>query len=496
MQELQLFNSLTKNLQIFKPIKDGYVGMYTCGPTIYDYPTIGNWRTYTLSDILYRTLKYLGYDVKYVMNLTDVGHLSGDNLGDTSQGVDRMSKSAEAQGVDAWAIASKYEKDFLDTFKLLNLVMPDVVCRATDHITEQIELIKKIESKGYTYVIDDGVYFDVAKYEKDGNKYGELSNIDELSVQGTRINPNEQKKDPRDFALWKFFATGQKRHNMQWQSPWGLGFPGWHIECSAMSMKYLGEQFDLHLGGEDLKSTHHPNEIAQAESATGHKPFVKYWVHGAFLQVDGGRMGKSIGNAYTVHDVIKKGIEPIALRYFYLTGKYNSKLNFTWQALESAQSAYHKLIAKVSVVIGDNATQNDLSEIDLNNNQRQHINNDFILSNLAQKYLQQFNDAVCDDLNMPVTVAVIWELIKDKNIDQQSKLYLIAQFDRVLGLNLLQNAKAQMIQKLKTIEDNKNYPPHIIELIKQRKSARAKKDWQTADKLRKQLIELGVNVVD
>jgi len=518
-------NSLTKKREQFVPFKAGYVGMYTCGPTIYSFPTIGNWRTYTLSDVLYRTLKYLGNDVNYVMNLTDVGHLSGDNLGDASQGIDRMSKAAEAEGVDAWVIATKYETDFLATFKILNLVMPNTVCRATDHINEQIELIKRIEAKGYTYTIDDGVYFDVAKYEKDGNKYGELSNIDELNIEGTRINPNEQKKDPRDFALWKFFATGQKRHKMEWQSPWGIGFPGWHIECSAMSMKYLGDQFDFHLGGEDLKSTHHPNEIAQAESATGHKPFVKYWVHGAFLQVNGGRMGKSLGNAYTIHDVLHQGSDPMALRYFYLSGKYNAKLNFTWEALQSAQNSLHKLIEKVAQLqrgagLTESSIENASKSVNTTNDcsagstgsadnaENEHVQNDqglgqhteFIAGEFsdpaANLFVTNFRHAICDDLNMPVALAVIWDLFKTTEVEVSSKLALISDFDKVLGLELMASASAYNAKLNKADLLQNDYSPEIKALIKKRQDARLSKDWATADQIRKQLIDLGVRVSD
>jgi len=343
---MKLFNSLSRQIEDFIPFNDKKVGIYTCGPTVYSFVTIGNWRTYFLGDIVVRALQYLGYETDYVMNITDVGHLTGDNLGDASTGDDRLEKAAVKENKTAWDIANMYTDDFLEGYELLDLRKPKVFCKATDHIAEQIEMVKIIEEKGFVYKTSDGLYFDTAKYETTGNVYGKLSNIDQVK-EGTRVEPNPEKKDPRDFALWKFsypngrdFDSNQDdentRRQMEWGSPWGLGFPGWHIECSAMSRKYLGDQFDIHIGGEDLRSTHHPNEIAQSECATGKKPFVKYWLHGAFLQIDGGRMGKSLGNAYTITDIVNKGFLPEHLRYFYLTGHYRQPLNFTWESLENA----------------------------------------------------------------------------------------------------------------------------------------------------------------
>ncbi|MEK9184093.1 MAG: cysteine--tRNA ligase, partial [Patescibacteria group bacterium] len=340
---MKLYNSLTRKIEDFKPINQPGVGIYVCGPTVYDYVTIGNWRTYALGDLLARTLEYSGYKVDYIMNITDVGHLTGDNLGDADIGEDRIEQAAKLEGKTAWDIAKFYTGDFLAGYKKLNLFQPKKFTKATDHIKEQIDLIKKIEARGFAYKTSDGIYFDVKNYEKAGNKYGELSTLDKIK-EGARIEMNPEKKDQRDFALWKFSpSAGKEKRQMEWDALWGKGFPGWHIECSAMSMKCLGEQFDVHLGGEDLKSVHHPNETAQSEAATGKKPFVKYWLHGAFLLVDGGRMGKSLGNAYTLRDVEKKGFDPMALKYFYLTGHYRKQLNFTWGALEAANNAYQKL---------------------------------------------------------------------------------------------------------------------------------------------------------
>jgi cysteinyl-tRNA synthetase len=316
--DLRIYNSLSKNEEVFKPHLPDTVGVYTCGPTVYDYVTIGNWRTYTLGDLLIRALRLNGYKPTYVMNITDVGHLTGDNLGDADTGEDRLEKASRREGKTAWEIAAFYTDDFLQGYKKLNLTQPKLFAKATDHITEQISLVEQLIARGFAYQISDGIYFDTLSYENAGFTYGELSNL-QMIKEGVRVLINHEKKNPRDFALWKFSTAkegGEKRH-MEWPSPWGVGFPGWHIECSAMSMKYLGAQFAIHVGGEDLKSTHHPNEIAQSQGATGLVPFVAYWMHGAFLQVDGGKMGKSLGNAYSLHDIESHGFSPLALRYFY-----------------------------------------------------------------------------------------------------------------------------------------------------------------------------------
>ncbi|MBU0708283.1 cysteine--tRNA ligase, partial [Patescibacteria group bacterium] len=412
---MKLHDSLLRRKREFKPINPPRVGIYTCGPTVYDYVTIGNWRTYTLGDLVVRVLKYSGYEVDYVMNVTDVGHLTGDNLGDASTGKDRIEEGASREGKTAWEIADHYTRDFLGGYKELNLTAPRLFCKATDHIQEQIELIQSIERKGYTYLISDGVYFDVRAYEKAGNKYGELSTLDQIK-EGARVQPNPEKRDPRDFALWKFSSSGSRRF-MEWESPWSppgstagvMGFPGWHIECSAMSMKYLGQQLDIHIGGEDLQSTHHPNEIAQSEAATGVKPFVKYWLHGAFLRVDGRRMGKSQGNAYTLHDVEGRGFVPLALRYFYLTAHYRSPLNFTWDALQAAQTALFNL--KREMYYWDKP------------------------SDPIPEYDERLLESLNDDLSMPKAIAVVWDLVKS-DYPSSTKHATLLKWENVLGLGL------------------------------------------------------------
>lgn len=460
---MKLYNSLTRKVEEVVPREAGRIGMYTCGPTVYSTATIGNFRTYTLSDILARSLRYLGYDVKHVMNLTDVGHLTGDNEGDASQGDDRLEKAAKKEGKTAWEIAQGYASEFLQQMKMLNIMRPEVICKATDHINEQIAMIERLEKKDFTYRITDGVYFDTLKFEAMGFKYGELSNLDEMQ-KGARLEPNPEKRNPRDFALWKF-SPGGVRRQMEWESPWGVGFPGWHIECSAMSTKYLGEQFDIHVGGEDLRSTHHPNEIAQAEGATGKRPFVATWVHGAFLLVDGGRMGKSLGNAYTVADIVAKGFDPLALRYFYLTGHYRKQLNFTWEGLRAAATALAKLRQ-----IYQAANLDQSQRVSLSSEKMEKI----------ESYQQEFGRALENDLNMPEALAVVWEVAKS-NIPNCDKDDLLTQFDRVLGLNL---------------KDVKEIPVEVEKLIEQRESVRKMRDYVQADKIRADIEKLGYRLED
>ena len=467
---MKLYNSLTRQVEEIVPREAGKIGMYTCGPTVYSTPTIGNFRTYTLSDILVRSLRYLDYEVKHVMNLTDVGHLTGDNEGDSSQGEDRLEKASKKEGRTAWDIAKGYSDEFVEQMKLLNIAMPDVVCKATEHIPEQITMIQKLERKGFVYRIADGIYFDTVKFESMGFKYGELSTLDQIKF-GARLEPNPEKKDPRDFALWKFSPEGGTRRQMEWQSPWGVGFPGWHIECSAMSTKYLGDQFDIHVGGEDLRSTHHPNEIAQAEGATGKHPFVKTWVHGAFLLVDGGRMGKSLGNAYTVSDVVAKGFDPLALRYFYMTGHYRRQINFTWDSLQSAATALAKLRE-----IYQNAKADEGSRTELSVEKMSKIEN----------YQREFDEAIKNDLNMPEALASVWAVAKS-NIPNYDKVDLLTQFDRVLGLNFNKEVDMKIDEKV---------PEQVEKLIEQREAVRKMRNFAEADKIRMDIEKLGYRVED
>lgn len=459
---MNIFNSLSRRVEEFGPLKRKRVGMYCCGPTVYDYAHIGNFRTYTLADLIYRVLKYEGYEVEYVMNLTDVGHLTGDNLGDADTGEDRMEVMAKKQHKSAWDVAKFYTEAFLADFDELNLVRPRLFCKATEHITEQIELVKRLSAKGYAYTIDDGVYFDTSKLAD----YGKLSTLAEIE-EGARVEVNAQKKNARDFALWKFSVPEDKRQ-MEWDSPWGRGWPGWHIECSAMAMKYLGETFDIHAGGEDLRSTHHPNEIAQSEAATG-KPFVKYWVHGAFVQIEGGRMSKSLGNNYRLADLKEKGFSAMALRYLYLTAHYRSPLNFTWSSLAGAQSAYDKLETFVQS-----------SKLNVQSSMRKELSREKLRK--LQKYRERFWQAVGEDLGFPQALAAMWEMLKS-NISDYDKLDLLWDWDSVLGLSLGGAAQEKI-------------PEEVNKVIRERESLRLAGRFVEADSLRMRLAKMGYTIKD
>src|SRR3989344_581820 len=453
---MKLYNTLTRKIEDFVPLDPPRVGMYACGPTVYHFATIANFRTYITSDILLRTLKANGYEVNYVVNITDVGHLTGDNLGDADIGEDKIEKAAKKEGKTVWDIANFYTNAFLKDFEKLNLIKPNVMPKATDHIKEQIELVKKLEGGGFTYKITDGIYFDTVAFEKKtGKKYGELSTMDEIK-EGARVEQNPEKKNPRDFALWKFSEKPGERQ-MEWESPWGLGFPGWHIECSAMSMKYLGETLDIHGGGEDLRQTHHPNEIAQSEAVTG-KLFVRHWVHGAFILVDGKRMGKSLGNAYLVDDLEKRGFDPLVLRYLYLTGNYREIFNFTWESLEAAQNALNNL--------RDMVRDWEAPKIG------------------CAEYEERFMEAVNNDLNPPQALAIMWELVKS-DYPSSAKAESLLKMDKVLGLKL-----DEYIGKPLEI------PAEVQKLVNERENARKAGNFEKSDKLRHEIKKLGFEVED
>lgn len=451
---LKLYNSLTKKLDEFKPINDKQVTMYTCGPTVYDYVQVGNWRTYFLGDLLYRVLSFSGYKVKYIMNLTDVGHLSGDNEGDANTGDDRLEKAAVKEGRSARDIANFYITDFFKGYERMGYKKPKKFTRATDYIQDQIELIRTLEQKGFTYKIIDGVYFDTSKFKD----YGKLSGLTADSIkEGARIEINPEKKHPSDFALWKFSPKDAMRWQ-EWDSPWGIGFPGWHIECSAMAIKELGESIDLHLGGEDLRMIHHQNEIAQSECATG-KKFANYWLHGAFLTVDGGRMGKSLGNAYTLMDVEQKGYDALVLRYFYMSAHYRTPLNFTWEALQGANNALKKLYDLVSGY---------------------HVSDDAVVDS---EYLEKFTHALYDDLNMPKAFSVIWEMLKSETVAEEVKVVTMLKFDEVLGLKLDNFVGYEIPEKIHT-------------LVRTRDAYKKAGIWDKADAVRKEIESLGFAVED
>jgi len=461
MGEFYLTNSLTRKKEKFIPLNPPQVGIYTCGPTVYGYAHIGNLRTYVVADILVRALEHNRFSVNHVMNITDVGHLTGD--GDL--GTDKVEAKAKLEGKTAWDIAKFYTQAFLKDAKSLNLRMVSKLPKATDHIKEQIELVKKLEEKGFTYKTSDGIYFDTRAFEKKtGKKYGELSTLDKIRI-GVRVEENPEKKNPRDFALWKFSEKPGARQ-MEWDSPWGIGFPGWHIECSAMSMKYLGESFDIHVGGEDLLSTHHPNEIAQSEAVSG-KPFVRFWVHATFLQVDGKKMSKSLNNFYTLDNLEEKGFDPLSLRYLYLTAHYRDPLNFTWEALSSAQTALDKLRAQV---LGAKAgkKKTTLSEAE----------------EKGDEFREKFIRAINDDLGTPKALAIFWRMLKS-SLPSEDKYDLALTFDEVMGLNL---------SKVK--EEKVRIPQKVKALLEEREKLRAAGKFKEADIMRKRIDKLGFRIED
>lgn len=451
MAEIYLTNTLGRKKEKFEPIEPGFVGMYSCGPTVYDFSHIGHARTYIFSDILEKTLEYNGLEVKRVMNITDVGHL----VSDSDTGEDKMEKRATRENKTVWEIADYYTKDFLDLAKKVNIKLPELLPKATDHIPEMINLIKKLEEKGFTYKLADGIYFDTSKFPK----YGELTGQTWQQLQdnlkaGARVEMVSGKKYPTDFALWKFSPKNEKRQ-MEWKSPWGKGFPGWHIECSAMSMKYLGETFDLHTGGVDHIQIHHTNEIAQSEAAAG-KKFVNYWLEGEHLLVEGEKMSKSLGNYLRLKDIEDKSFDPIAFRYLVLTAHYNTQLNFTWESLQAAQNALNNLYREVS----------SYSEAKVG----------------CAEFEQQFLKAINNDLDTPKALAVMWDLVKSDYPDS-AKLQSLLKFDEVLGLEL-----AEISGQTATSE--------VDELVKQREKAREEKDFAKSDEIRKQIADKGFEVVD
>lgn len=463
---MKLYNSLTRQLEEFTPTNPPQVKLYACGPTVYDFAHLGHLRKYVMDDILIRTFQQHEYDVAHVQNVTDVGHLASDE--DT--GEDKIEKGARKYSLDVYALAKKFEDYFYYSMDLMNNLRPTIICRATEHIQEMLELVETLEKKGYTYVIEgDGVYFDTSKVKD----YGELAGIDvEQLKAGARVEQVVGKRLPTDFALWKFERPGENRA-MVWPSKWHQrSFPGWHIECSAMSMKYLGDQIDVHTGGIDHIPVHHTNEVAQSESATGKKPFSKYWVHHNFLLVEGEKMSKSKGNFFTIDDVIKKGFEPMALRLLFLSTHYRSEMNFTWENLAGAQTSWLRLKKLVGGMMQD----------------RHKISPQ--LSAVAQKYKQQFMEAMSKDINTPEALAVLWRIVKHDQIAEFEKLELLMQFDQFFGLGLAQ---------IKAIDDEvkiDELPEKARQLLIQRDQARTKKDFVQADALREELEKLGFVVED
>lgn len=456
---LNLYNSLTKKIEEFKPIHKGVVGIYACGPTVYGFTHIGHGRKYVTDDILRRTLEIVEeMKVTHVRNVTDVGHLTSD----ADEGEDKMEKGALREGKTVWEVAEEYTEYFDKVMEELNTLPPTVVCKATEHVPEQIALIEKILANGYGYDTPEAVYFDVTKFADYGKMFNQ--SLEEKTV-GARVEveEGEHKKHPQDFVLWFKRVGKYTNHVMHWNSPWGDGFPGWHIECSAMGMKYLGEQFDIHTGGEDHLSIHHPNEIAQSEAGTGKKPFVRFWVHTSFLMVDGKKMSKSLGNLYKLSDLAEKGFTPLALRYYFLTTHYHKQMNFTWEGLEAAQAALTKLNKMVV----------DLKDIPVTADG---------WSDEGKIWYEKFATAMEDDLNTAAALAVVWEMLRS-DISDSGKKNLINVMDSVLGLDL-------------GAESTEEIPAEIVELLKKRDEARASRDWAASDVIRDEITAKGYKVLD
>ena len=448
--DIYFYNTLTKQKDLFKPIEEGKVKIYSCGPTVYKDATIGNMRTNLLNDTLRRVLKYNGYELKHVMNITDVGHLVSDG----DEGEDKMLKSAREEHKSPLEIAEHYTKLFFRDLERLNIETPEVVCKATDHIKEMLEMVQKIMKNGYAYETSTAIYFDVSKLDK----YGILSGIN-LNDQkaGARVEIDPEKRNPYDFALW---IKAPANHLMKWDSPWGPSYPGWHIECSAMSTKYLGEEFDIHTGGIDLVPTPHENEIAQNKGACGKNP-AHYWIHGEYLLINGGKMSKSLGNTYLIDDIIARGYSPLAYRLFNYSCHYRGKLNFTWEGIESANT----------------------SLIRLREGYQKHLNgNSDISDEIIADMENRFHQAINDDMNMPLALSVVWEAVKYP--EKSPKIaQLLKKFDTVLGI------------KIDEVQETK-IPQEILDLVEERKQARSDKNWSESDRLRDLIAEKGYIVKD
>ena len=448
---LKFFNRLSKQVEEFQPNHPEMVTMYSCGPTVYSYQHIGNMRAYIFMDTIRRVLQYNGFQVNGAMNITDVGHLTSDE----DEGEDKMLLASAKEHKTPWEIAKFYSDLFFEDLKKLNIQIPEHICKATDHVTNMVDYVVELVKSGYAYETSKGIYFDVQKFPD----YGKLSGIKiEDRLAGARIEVDEEKKHPADFALW---IKAPKQHIMQWQSPWGMGYPGWHIECSVMGQKYLGKHIDIHTGGIDHVTVHHENEIAQNDCLAGHE-VVSFWMELEFLQIDGGKMSKSLGNIYTISDLEQKGYSALDYRYFLLTAHYLKMQNFTFEALSGAKSALNNLIKAAKKHRASEFSNIDLSE-----------------------YKQRFLNAINDDLNMPLALGVVWDMIKE---NPSREIYeTLLEFDKVLGLSIEDQA---------TKEEKMELPEEIKELAQQRWQAKSNKNFALSDELRGQLLEKGYKILD
>ena len=453
--DIYFYNTLTRKKEKFVPIDEKEIRIYSCGPTVYKDATIGNMRTNIFQDVLRKVLRYNGYKIKHAMNITDVGHLVSDG----DEGEDKMLKSAREENKAPEEIANHYTKLFFDDLKNLNLETPEIICKATDHIQDMLKYVEKLVEKGYAYETSTAIYFDISKLDK----YPVLSNLNlEDQKAGARVEVDPEKKNPQDFALW---IKAPENHLMKWDSPWGPSYPGWHIECSAMGQKYLGEQFDIHTGGIDLIPTHHENEIAQSKGYCGKIP-AKYWLHGEYLLIDGGKMSKSLGNVYLIKDIIDKGYDPLVYKLFTYSSHYRNKLNFTWAGIEATSKSLERL----------------------KNGYKAHLDGtDEIEDSKIIEYEERFHKAINDDLNMPFSMGVVWEVVRNEK--KSPKLAeLLLKFDTILGLKIDEETKQDKVQD--------EIPEEILKLVEERNIARANKDWAKSDELRDKIQEKGFRVID
>jgi cysteinyl-tRNA synthetase len=465
VKPLRLYNTWSRRKELFEPLEPERVRIYSCGPTVYSRQHIGNMRPYLFADLLTRTLRYAGYSVYHVINITDVGHLTGDS----DEGEDRMEVAARTSGEDIWAIAEKYTAQFKADLERLRVRPPDVWCKATDHVPEQIAMIRTLEDKGFTYRTSDGIYFDVSK----DPHYGYLARIDlEAQQSQERIAGAHEKRNRADFALWKFSPTEGPPRQMEWESPWGTGFPGWHIECSAMSSRYLGVPFDIHTGGIDHLPVHHPNEVAQSENAFDVRPWVRFWLHEEWLLIDGGKISKSKGHTIALDDLADSGIQAAAFRLFFLGAHYRQKQSFTEEAIRGAKSAYERLLRHALELQREGEGAAPASGAGQE-------------SPAAADLRARFDAAILDDLNAPQALAVLWETVRSAGLEAAERRALIWQFDEVLGLGL---AEAR--------EEPVELDADIEALVAERQAARAARDFARADRIRDDLLRRGILLED
>jgi cysteinyl-tRNA synthetase len=459
LEGLRLYDTRTRQVRLFVPLREGSVGIYSCGPTVYAPQTLGNMRSQLFPDLLRRVLTAAGYDVTYVTNITDVGHL----VSDADEGDDKMEAAAATTGKTAAEIAAFYTEQWAEDRRRLGCLDPDVTPRAAAHIDEQIAMIRVLEARGHTYVIDDGVYFDVSSFPR----YADFAGIDldELATSG-RVEHVEAKRHPADFALWKLTPPGVQRQQ-EWDSPWGRGFPGWHIECSAMSTKYLGDNFDIHTGGVDHVRVHHTNEIAQSECVLDVHPWVPTWMHNEFLDMGGEKISKSKGHVLVVDTLVERGFDPLVFRYFFFQAHYRQQQDFTWEAIAAAANAYKRLLTR-AVEARDAGGSADLTKV--------------------APHLRRFWEALADDLNGPRALAAVWEAVRDPGLSPAEVWAFLSDADRALGFGLATASAPDA--------DESGSDPRVDAMVAEREAARAAKDYATSDRIRDELAAEGIELVD